>query len=75
MYKLGPDMDEPGIAQPEQPMLRYIMPQEMESLLAYNGYKPLSRYGDWAGPPLTEESDLQIYLCTSAETQRINSPQ
>ena len=51
-------------SKPIQLALRYIMPQEMEALLHYNGFKVLARYGDWQGNPLTEESYEQIYLCT-----------
>jgi SAM-dependent methyltransferase len=49
---------------PVQLALRYIMPQEMETLLHYNGFKVLSRYGDWQGSPLTEASYEHIYICT-----------
>jgi hypothetical protein len=40
------------------------MPQEMEALLHYNGFRVLARYGDWLGSPLTGEGYEQIYLCT-----------
>jgi len=44
--------------------LRYIMPQEMETLLYYNGFTDLARYGDWKGNPLVEDGYPQIYVCT-----------
>jgi SAM-dependent methyltransferase len=43
--------------------LRFIFPQEMESLLHYNGFTVLHRYGDWDSSPLTDESRLIIYVC------------
>jgi len=46
--------------------LRYFMPQEMEALLHYNGFKILDRFGDWVGAPLSESSGHQIYLCELA---------
>ena len=49
---------------PTKLILRYIMPQEMEALLHYNGFKILARYGDFKGKPLNPASYEQIYLCT-----------
>ena len=49
---------------PVQLALRYIMPQEMETLLYYNGFTVLARYGDWKGNPLVEDGYPQIYVCT-----------
>jgi SAM-dependent methyltransferase len=43
--------------------LRYTFPQEMESLLPYNGFSILERYGDNDGSPLTNESRRMIYVC------------
>jgi hypothetical protein len=43
--------------------LRYTFPQEMESLLHYNGFTILERYGDNDRSPLTNESRLMIYVC------------
>ena len=51
-------------ATPIRLALRYFMPQEMETLLHYNGFQILSRYGDWQGGALSEDSHVQIYLCT-----------
>jgi hypothetical protein len=60
LYRRVPD--EP-IAPPEVLVLRYVMPQEMEALLHYNGFAILARYGDWDGSPQTEERHTHIYLC------------
>jgi SAM-dependent methyltransferase len=43
--------------------LRFIYPQEMETLLHYNGFTVLDRYGNWDSSPLTGESHLIIYVC------------
>lgn len=59
--------DEPQSSGPIKLALRYFMPQEMEALLHYNGFTVLSRYGDWVGSPLTEESYTQIYLCSQRQ--------
>jgi hypothetical protein len=40
------------------------MPQEMEALLHYNGFKILSRFGDWEGNPMTEDGFTHVYVCT-----------
>ena len=48
---------------PVELALRYIMPQEMEALLYYNGFSVLARYGGWDGEPLTEEAHAHIYVC------------
>jgi 2-polyprenyl-3-methyl-5-hydroxy-6-metoxy-1,4-benzoquinol methylase len=47
----------------EHTALRYVFPQEMESLLHYNGFKIHSCYGDWQQAPLTTESRSMIYVC------------
>jgi SAM-dependent methyltransferase len=46
--------------------LRCIFPQEMESLLHYNGFTVHHRYGDWDSGPLTGESDLIISVSKKA---------
>ncbi len=43
--------------------LRYIFPQEMETLLYYNGFQVLERFGDWDSSPLTNTSRLVIFVC------------
>lgn len=50
-------------AEPIDLVLRYIMPQEMEALLHYNGFNVLAAYGEWKGGPQTEEVHLHIYVC------------
>jgi hypothetical protein len=50
--------------EPVQLALRYFMPQEMEALLHYNGFKILSRFGDWEGNPMTEDGFTHVYVCT-----------
>ncbi|RKU17216.1 class I SAM-dependent methyltransferase [Candidatus Poribacteria bacterium] len=42
---------------------RLIFPQEMEMLLQYNGFAVVDRYGDWDKGPLTNDSNLMIYVC------------
>lgn len=43
--------------------LRYVMPQEMEALLHYNGFKIVAQYSDYRGEPITPEAPQYIYLC------------
>ena len=43
--------------------LRYIMPQEMEALLHYNGFKVTARYDDYLGNPASPDEFAHIYLC------------
>ncbi len=43
--------------------LRYVFPQEMESLLYYNGFEIISVYGNWQQEPLTAASPAMIYVC------------
>jgi hypothetical protein len=43
--------------------LRYNFPQELETLLHYNGFTVVERYGDNDASPLTNESRLMIYVC------------
>lgn len=49
---------------PVQLALRYFMPQEIEALLHYNGFKILSRFGSWKGGPMTEDEFTHVYVCT-----------
>lgn len=64
MYHRWHEGGELRSAPPVKLTLRYLMPREMETLLFYNGFSVQARYGDWDGSPLTEDSDVQIYLCT-----------
>ncbi|MEO8393910.1 MAG: class I SAM-dependent methyltransferase [Chloroflexota bacterium] len=43
--------------------LRYVFPQEMESLLFHNGFQIRTVYGDWQQNPLTAASPAMIYVC------------
>lgn len=43
--------------------LRYTYPQEMISLLHYNGYMVEEQYGDWKKTPLTSLSHQIVYVC------------
>lgn len=43
--------------------LRYVFPQEMESLLHYNGFEIVKSYGNWQQDPLIETSRAMIYVC------------
>lgn len=46
--------------------LRYYFPQEMEALLHYNGFEILERYGDWDRSPLSNDSQMMIFVCRAA---------
>jgi SAM-dependent methyltransferase len=48
---------------PWQLTLRYIMPQDLETLLHYNGFKVVARYSDYRGDPISQEEPGYIYLC------------
>lgn len=48
---------------PHRTALRYVYPQEMESLLHYNGIKIHTLYGDWQQNPLTADSYSMIIVC------------
>ncbi|MEZ4869743.1 MAG: class I SAM-dependent methyltransferase [Caldilineaceae bacterium] len=48
---------------PWQLTLRYVMPQELEALLHYNGFQVVARYSDYRGDPITQEEPGYIYLC------------
>lgn len=43
--------------------LRYVFPQEMETLLHYNGFQIHACYGNWEQEPLTAASREMIYVC------------
>jgi hypothetical protein len=46
---------------------RIFFTPELESLLHYNGFRVISRYGDWDRSPLTDESSLMIFVCGLAK--------
>jgi hypothetical protein len=43
--------------------LRYVSPQEMETLLHSNGFQIRSCYGNWQQEPLATSSPSMIYVC------------
>jgi SAM-dependent methyltransferase len=43
--------------------LRYVFPQEMETLMYYNGFEVVNSYGDTDCSPLTSSSQALIYVC------------
>lgn len=47
----------------ERTTLRLVYPQEMETLLHYNGLAIRDAYGDWDRQPLTGASPRMIYVC------------
>ena len=51
------------IAAPWQLVLRYFMPQEMEALLHYNGFKVISRFVDYNGDPPSADHPTGVYVC------------
>ncbi len=48
--------------------LRYTFPQEMEKLLARNGFEVVERYGGPDRSPLTNGSQFMVYVCKSTGT-------
>ncbi len=47
--------------------IRYFFPQELETLLHYNGFEVLEKYGDWDKSPLSKDSDYMIFVCGKSE--------
>jgi hypothetical protein len=43
--------------------LRYTFPQEIRTLLYYNGFQIRACYGNWRQEPLTAESPAMIFVC------------
>ena len=44
-------------------ILRYSFPQEIESLLHYNGLKITAKYADYDGSPATADRPPEVYIC------------
>jgi SAM-dependent methyltransferase len=44
---------------------RQFFPQELRALLAYNGFRVLAAYGDFAGRAFEEDSDSQVLVCVA----------
>ena len=55
---------EPAHEQRAPLSLRYFYPQELETLLHYNGFHIVSRFGGLDASPLTDTSRAIIYVCT-----------
>jgi SAM-dependent methyltransferase len=48
---------------PWEHTLRYVMPQEMETLLYYNGFKIVAKYADYEGSLETDKKPARIFIC------------
>ncbi len=55
-YRRWHDADGNEVTKRSRLALRFLFPQQMETLLHYNGFTVLQRYGDWNLKPLTGES-------------------
>ncbi|MCH1626429.1 class I SAM-dependent methyltransferase [Ferdinandcohnia quinoae] len=58
--------DEKGIIVDEKQTnisLRYVFPQEMERIMAANGFEILEVYQDWKETPISNDSYQMIYVC------------
>ena len=63
------DANEETIEERTAPLsLRYVFPQEMETLLYYNGFEVMERYGGPDRSPLTDESSALIYVCRKRQS-------
>ena len=47
----------------EELPMRIYFPQELDSLLEYNGFKILYKYGDYDESPLVSSSPKQLFIC------------
>lgn len=58
-----------GVTQTEQVRLalHYWLPQEMETLLAANGFRIVTGYANWLGAPPTAENPATVYVCAKLE--------
>ena len=50
--------------------VRYTFPQELETLLHYNGFTIIRQYGDWNLEPLTASSPSIISVCRRGSIRR-----
>jgi SAM-dependent methyltransferase len=58
--------DEPGgelVRPPWRLTLRYTMPQDLEALLHYNGFRIVSAYTDFEGTPGSADTPPSMYIC------------
>ena len=51
------------IADPWELTLRYTLPQDVETLLHYNGFQVIARYTDWFGTLPTAEEGASLFIC------------
>ena len=51
------------VRSPWELTLRYSLPQEIETLLHYNGFKIVAQYAEYDGSPATAEAPPGIYIC------------
>jgi len=61
-------LDKPEIERTTPLSLRCYFPEELLSLLHYNGFSVAARYGDFARGPLTETSESQILVARVRRT-------
>jgi SAM-dependent methyltransferase len=61
-YRLDKADGEP-IAEPWELTLRYTLPQDVETLLHYNGFQVIARYIDWDGTLPTAEEGASLFVC------------
>jgi SAM-dependent methyltransferase len=55
---------------PNELILRYTMPQDMESILHYNGFSIVEKYADYDGTPVTEDQPATVFICEKAVSQK-----
>ena len=58
--------DEPDgklVRTPWRLKLRYTLPQEIETLLHYNGFKIVSKYAEYDGSAATAEMPAEVFIC------------
>jgi SAM-dependent methyltransferase len=63
-------LDRPEIERTTPLSLRCYFPEELSALLHYNGFSVTARYGDFAGGPLTSESESQIIVARTRPSRR-----
>ncbi|MEM7125586.1 MAG: class I SAM-dependent methyltransferase [Chloroflexota bacterium] len=60
--RLGGADGEP-LREPWELTLRYNFPQDVETLLHYNGFEVIDRYTDWFGTPPSKEEGTSLFVC------------
>lgn len=61
-YRLNSADGEP-IAEPWELTLRYNFPQDVETLLHYNGFQVIARYTDWFGTLPSADVGATLFVC------------